>query len=144
MIEKIELQHKIPLNQSVGGNPWCYKQIEKNGMAVYGKILIDVDEDYFKTHKTLEVPKKITLIDGNSFLYINQFVNIKLPDSITEIGSKAFNNRNCNVHYLTIGKNVKKIGEGCFKEAKFIILRVKKNSVAHKYAIENKIPYVIY
>ncbi len=78
----------------------------------------------------------------NVSLYWNDtpLTSVTIPDGVTQITDYAFYGFS-NVKTVTVPASVKSIGQRAF--SKNIILNVYENSAAHKYAIENSIPYNI-
>lgn len=92
--------------------------------------------------KTVDIQSETSSIPGEAFLNCTSLSEVKLSNSITKIDSSAF--ANCtSLEKLYIGKNVTSISSSAFNGAKNLKIYCSLNSYAHKYAVENNIPYVI-
>lgn len=95
--------------------------------------------------KNYKIPEKIdgvpvVNIMEQAFSWCQNVENITLPDSIKTVGNYAFVQcRNLKKVYFT--ENVTSIGKKIFQKSKKAIICAPKNSYAHKYAIENNIPF---
>ncbi|MCL2604684.1 MAG: leucine-rich repeat domain-containing protein [Defluviitaleaceae bacterium] len=66
--------------------------------------------------------------------------HIKLPDGVTKIGCMAF--KRCKeLEGVTIPAGVAEIGEEAFYDCPKLTIHCVEDSVAHKYAMENNIPF---
>jgi len=66
-----------------------------------------------------------------------------IPDSITSIGINAFSDCD-SLTSITIPNSITSIGHYAFYNCPNLTLRVKANSYAHQYAIDNSLPYTTY
>jgi hypothetical protein len=91
-------------------------------------LLVEMHHDYHirdnvlvyvnKNCENFTIPKEVTIIGQNAFLYCTKLTNIIIPDGVTDIGHCAFNH--CvNLTRITIPDTVVNIGRdpfyGCFK-----------------------------
>ncbi len=120
-----------------------------------------------KTLKQIILPEGINIIEDWAFCACWQLMHINLPDTIEYINSEAF--LSCRgLKEITLPPGIKEIGEevfrGCSKTtdltyiekpesdkcekivfipdgSKGLVIRCYKNSVAHKYALENNLDF---
>ncbi|MBR5344207.1 MAG: leucine-rich repeat domain-containing protein [Clostridia bacterium] len=108
---------------------------------------------YHGQAKTVEIPAElegypVVAIGDNAFGFNasgatkSQLLvsKITIPESVTEIGEKAFCNR-YGLTSVTILPSVTAIGQDAFEGCSKLTLTVSKGSVAEQYAIDNNIPY---
>ena len=88
------------------------------------------------------ISNSVTSIGSSTFANCNNLTSIIIPNSVTSIGDNAF--RNCNsLTSITIPNSVTSIGRWAFYYCDNLTIYLQDNSYAHKYAIENKIKFVI-
>jgi len=86
------------------------------------------------------LPSGVVLIDDNAFFDCSGLKSIKMPDKLKEVGDSAFSG--CvKLKRIVLPKTVKKIREDAFYRCNKLVIYCTKNSVAHKYAKSNEIPY---
>lgn len=91
--------------------------------------------------KYIEFQEGISSIPNNIFSG-SGIEEITVPDTITVIGSRAF--YDCSqLKKLVIPASVSKMGEECVGLSDNVTIYCKLNSAAHRYAVENGIPYEI-
>ncbi len=88
----------------------------------------------------VNIPEGITKIEKYTFAgcILNEVI---IPEGVTEIEDNAF--ENCKkLTNITIPAGVTNIGKDVFFGCDNVTVRCYTNSVAHKYAVDNKIPYI--
>ncbi len=92
----------------------------------------------------VKISKNINSIGENTFNGCESLTEISIPESVTSIGEKAF--YACKkMTSVTIPSSVTSIGEYVFKNCSSdLVMKVKKDSVGHNYAISNGVTYELY
>jgi len=87
------------------------------------------------------VPDGILEIDAYAFYNNENLASVNIPDSVTVIGSNAFNSDPLKrvSRVIEVPSSVIEIGEHAFISTATLI--VEKDSYAHTYAVEHDIPY---
>ncbi|MBE6708069.1 MAG: hypothetical protein E7578_02350 [Ruminococcaceae bacterium] len=88
----------------------------------------------------VNIPEGITKIEKYTFAgcILNEVI---IPEGVTEIGDNAF--ENCKkLTNITISAGVTNIGKDVFFGCDNVTVRCYTNSVAHKYVVDNNIPYI--
>jgi uncharacterized protein YjdB len=84
----------------------------------------------------------LTDIDQDAFYGCHSLTSVTLPDSVTNIGYSAF--RYCSaLTSITVPDSVTSIGDDAFFGCTYLTIICNRNSIAYKYAIDNKISYKI-
>jgi len=69
--------------------------------------------DILKNYTEIIIPKGVTIIDKNSFIYYTSLITVTIPDTVTTIGANAF--RYCSaLTNITIPDHVTIIGQSAF------------------------------
>lgn len=114
--------------------------------------------------KTVTIPKNVTAIQTNAFLFCENLVSVRIPGSVVNIGSFAFNGckglktviieegvkkieanafKNCtSLTSVRIPKSVTSIGKDILLESTGVTIYGYRNSVAETYAKNNGIKFV--
>ncbi len=91
---------------------------------------------------SITIPESVTSIEFGAFKNCSSLTSITIPNSVTSIDYEAF--RYCSkLTSITIPNSVTSIGKWAFDGCDNLTIKCYKDSVAHKYAIENEIPYEI-
>jgi hypothetical protein len=91
---------------------------------------------------TVLLPDGVTSISERAFDGCSSLTSITISDSVTSIGIGAF--INCkSLTTITIPDSVTSIGEQAFQYCEKAVIQCREDSYAHRYAVENKIEYVI-
>ena len=91
---------------------------------------------------SITIPNNVTSINHSSFRHCKSLTSITIPDGVTSIGIYVF--EWCtNLSSITIPDSVISIGVGVFNRCEKLTIKCYKDSYAHKYAIDNNIPYEI-
>lgn len=143
------------------GTKWLENKRLENPLVISNGILVDgrtcegnieISSDVtmicgmaFSTCKGLtgvKIHNGITTIESATFSACSNLTIVEIPSSVTSIGSLAF--INCkNLKTVKIPDSVVNIGNAVFSGAEQVTIYCNKDSVAHKYAIENKISFVL-
>ena len=92
--------------------------------------------------KNINIPSGITIIENSTFYRCTDLESIEISNNITSIGKNAF--YECvNLENINIPESVTSIGERAFGEDNSLVLFAKADSIAHQYAEENEIGYVL-
>lgn len=78
-------------------------------------------------------------IGEGAFRNCSSLAAIDVPSELKSISAAAF--QNTALEEITLGRNVTEIGDNAFSSCQNLLIRCYENSVAHKYAQENSIPY---
>lgn len=120
----------------------CFKN-NKHILKVYlNKSCVHIGNNAFNTCKRLKSikMKNVKYIGEKAFYKCNALVNVKLNEGIMHISSKAF--AYCpKLKSIYLPESVVQIDDNVFKCSKKVLILCKENSLAQKYAIENKIKY---
>ena len=92
--------------------------------------------------KSVRLPSSLKEIPDSLFFGCHKLKNVKIPETVEKIGSFAFADCSC-LETLDIPSSVEKIGFHVFGECPNLTLICEKYSAAHKYAVENDIPYML-
>ena len=87
--------------------------------------------------------KSLEIIEGQAFGGCTQLRSINIPASVQKIETHAFDYCT-NLKSAVIPASVTEIGEETFFECPNLTIICEENSVAHKYAAENSIPYILH
>ncbi len=124
--------------------PWYeYKGEIKSVEICSGVTTISGGAFFFYTAlESVKIADTVTVIGDHAFCYTS-ISDIELPKSVIEIGYYAF--RNCsNLTSVTIGREVKNIGEGAFgKCGEGFTIYGYKESAAETYAASEEISFVV-
>jgi hypothetical protein len=96
-----------------------------------------------KISSDYQIPDSVRSIELGAFSDCRSFTSITIPGSVTSIGRGAFSGC-AGLTSITIPDSVTSIGESAFDECEKLTIRCKKNSKAHRYAVENKIPVELF
>ena len=92
--------------------------------------------------KNINIPSGITIIENSTFYRCTNLESIEISNNITNIGKNAF--YECvNLENINIPESVTNIGERAFGEDNSLVIFAKADSIAHQYAEENEIGYVL-
>ncbi len=95
-----------------------------------------------KNLQSVSLPTNLELIELGAFASCSALRTVNIPSKVIEIGSAAF--MNCtNLHSITIPKSVESIGLQVFEGCNELNISCYKDSTAHTYAQDNKIPYTL-
>ena len=93
-----------------------------------------------KTNTTYEVPRGISIIGDNAFVFCRNLTSVTLPDSVTSIGRYDF--ELCSsLTSITLPESVTSIGYRAFARCDNLTITVPRNSYAAQYCKENKLNY---
>ena len=92
---------------------------------------------------TVELHKTLRTIGVAAFQRCTALKSITLPNGLTTIGSLAFDECT-SLQIVTIPESVTAIGSYAFNKCPELVLRVKRNSFAHQYALSNDLPCITY
>ena len=99
-------------NSSANNYPWLatiYDTVQDDGLYILGTTAVGCKEN--ATNVT--IPKSITNIGDNAFLYCRSLTSIDIPDSVTSINYRTL--YNCtSLTSVTIGSGVTTIGSSAF------------------------------
>jgi hypothetical protein len=91
---------------------------------------------------SIEIPDSVTNIGEVAFFRCSGLTSITIPDSVKSIGYGGF--KGCsNLTSIIIPKSVTSIGEDAFKGCSSVTITCERDSAAHKYAVDNDIPFRI-
>jgi hypothetical protein len=97
---------------------------------------------YCSSLTTINIPNTVIRIEESAFEGCGGISNIIIPTSVESIGQSAF--KNCRgLRNITIPSSVNSIGGGAFEGRFSLTIQTTLNSYAHKYAMQNFIPYSI-
>ncbi len=85
------------------------------------------------------ISEGVEIIDEKAFEKCASLVSVTIPSSVTEIKMGAFDGCTA-LETLTVPETVTAIGLNAFVNCPNLTLKVKKDSAAHKYAVEKGIP----
>ena len=88
----------------------------------------------------MDIPYGVETIGYDAFEYCENLSIVTIPESVTYIGSWAFNG--CNLTNITIPESVTEIGYAAFDEE--VTIYCKENSTAQTFAIESGYTYYTY
>ena len=95
---------------------------------------------YCSSLASFTIPNSVTSIGKYAFRGNSSLTSVTIPDSVTSIGDYAF--YNCSsLTSVTIPDSVTSIGKGAFFGNELLVLTVKPESYAEKYAAENQINF---
>lgn len=78
-------------------------------------------------------------IGKGAFRNCTSLEQIDIPANLERIGEEAF--QNTALKTITLGRNITEIGANAFAGCANLKIRCYENSVAHRYAVENNIPF---
>ena len=82
---------------------------------------------------------EFTSIGKGAFRNCTSLEQIDIPANLERIGEEAF--QNTALKTITLGRNITEIGANAFAGCVNLKIRCYENSVAHRYAVENNIPF---
>ena len=86
------------------------------------------------------IPEGVTWIGEGAFCACFALTSVVIPESVTSIGVRAF--FYCNgLPSIVIPEGVTQIGDEAFKDCPALTLRVHEGSCAHRYAVDNDLPF---
>ncbi len=89
---------------------------------------------------SITIPDSVTSIGNYVFEGCSSLTSITIPNSVTTIGEGTF--ETCtNLTSITIPKSVTSIGDYAFSDCNKLTIKCYKDSYAHKYAVNNNLPY---
>ncbi|MBN1892512.1 MAG: leucine-rich repeat domain-containing protein [Clostridiales bacterium] len=91
---------------------------------------------------SIVIPDSVETIDQRAFSECYSLTSITIPDSVTSIGDYAFD-RCESLTSIAIPDSVTSIGEQAFQNCENLVIQCREDSYAHRYAVENKIEYVL-
>lgn len=90
--------------------------------------------------ETVTIENGVKVIDEKTFERCTSLKNVIIPDSVTEIRMGAFDNCT-SLESLEIPESVTTIGKNAFVKCANLTLKVKKDSAAYNYAVDNNVAY---
>ncbi len=91
---------------------------------------------------SVSIPETVKQIGMGAFYGCSSLSSVTLPGGVTEISDEAF--AECvNLSSITIPNSVTNIATDAFSGCDSLTICCEENSVAHNYAIENSIEYVL-
>ena len=90
--------------------------------------------------ETVTIENGVKKIDEKAFEKCASLKNVSIPSSVTEICMGAFDGCTA-LESLSIPETVTTVGNNAFIGCKNLVLKVKKDSAAHKYAVDNGIAF---
>lgn len=90
--------------------------------------------------ETVTIQNGTKIIDEKAFEKCASLKTVTIPASVTEIKMGAFDGCTA-LESLTVPENVTTIGKNAFVRCDNLTLKVKKDSVAHNYAVANGVSY---
>ncbi len=90
--------------------------------------------------ETVTIENGVKAIDEKAFERCASLKNVSIPSSVTEIRMGAFDNCTA-LELLEVPESVTTIGINAFVNCGSLTLKVKKDSVAHTYALENNVDF---
>lgn len=82
---------------------------------------------------------ELTTIGKGAFKNCTGLSTIELPNNLEHIGDEAF--QNTALGTITLGRSITEIGVDAFSGCRNVKIRCYENSVAHRYAQDNSIPF---
>lgn len=82
---------------------------------------------------------ELTTIGKGAFKNCTSLSTIELPGNLEHIGDAAF--QNTALGTITLGRSITEIGADTFSGCRNVKIRCYENSVAHRYAQDNSIPF---
>lgn len=95
---------------------------------------------YVSGLETVTIQNGVKVIDEKAFEKCESLKSVSIPASVTEIRMGAFDGCKA-LESLSVSENVTTIGKNAFVRCNNLTLKVKKDSAAHKYAVDNNVPY---
>lgn len=90
----------------------------------------------------ITIPEGVTEIPEQSFIGCSKLTRVELPDSLRSIGEDAF--ASCaQLEKLALPSMVNNIADSAFEDSNALKVYVSAGSVAHRFAMENNIPFRI-
>ena len=121
-------------SQAFGG---CKKLKE---ISIPAKVTSYSGAFYNSGLETVVIEDGVKIIDEKAFEKCASLRSVTIPSSVTEIKMGAFDGCTA-LETLTVSETVKTIGNNAFIGCSNLTLKVKKDSAAHKYALEKNIPF---
>jgi hypothetical protein len=84
----------------------------------------------------------LTTIPAQAFYCCESLSEVILPDSVTTIGAYAFGGC-AALTSLTVSDSVTDIADNAFDGCDALVLACSRDSYAHRYAVQNNIPYIL-
>lgn len=104
------------------------------------KTIGDAAFEYCDSLVSIRIPKGVTEINDSTFSYCVSLKSVELSEGVKSIGWYAF--AHCsNLKSILIPKSVTSIHNLAFEDTDNFYIRCYKNSYAHRYAIDNEIPF---
>jgi len=120
----------------------CFKNNKRIVNVYLNKNCVHIGDGAFKSCIHLKNVKfrNIQYIGKNAFFGCKSLKKVKLNDGVLHISSMAF--ANCTqLEEIYIPNSVRQIDENVFIHSKNVVIICEKDSIAHKYAIENEMSY---
>lgn len=103
-------------------------------------VLGDNAFDFCTELECVSLPAGLRDIPAEVFHHCVALTQVELPEELLTIGERAFSGCGA-LETLTIPASVTSIGVGAFNGCDRLTLRCAENSAAHRYALENDVPF---
>jgi hypothetical protein len=90
----------------------------------------------------IQLPNNISKIESGTFEYCNNLIRIMIPESVETIGEFAF--ANCeNLLEVVMPRSIVAIEQQAFYMSSSLTIYCFKDSIAHGYAVDNAVPFIL-